>query len=65
MPPIIPIQVRFAPADAARIDDYRRRLQNPPSRPKALEQLARIGLEVIEKRQVIQPADSANKLSIV
>jgi hypothetical protein len=40
----IHVQVTFEPGEMDDVDEYRRRQQNPPTRPEAIRQLIRRGL---------------------
>jgi hypothetical protein len=40
----ITVQIRLSDKELDAIDDYRREQRNPPSRPRAIRELARAGL---------------------
>jgi hypothetical protein len=44
MPAGVPVQVRLPDDELSALDSYRREKLNPPSRGRALRELARIGL---------------------
>jgi hypothetical protein len=45
MPAGVPVQVRLSDGELSALDSYRREKLNPPSRGRALRELARMGLQ--------------------
>jgi hypothetical protein len=64
MPVGTPIQVRLQDDELGALDSYRRKKANPPSRSRALRELARIALVgsvISPKPRAIEPAQERTK----
>jgi hypothetical protein len=56
MPAGVPVQVRLADDEISALDNYRREKLNPPSRSRALRELAR---QALRERSVESPVQSS------
>jgi hypothetical protein len=62
MPAGVPVQVRLSDGELSALDSYRREKLNPPSRGRALRELARMGLQG-QKRSDTQSQSANAKLA--